>query len=103
MAGAPKGNNNAGKGREATKALFQALAIESELKDEDAVISRYKALVDIWRVQITKAKDGDNQSANMIVERLDGKPKQAITGGDEDDAPIKITRIELVPFDSSQD
>jgi hypothetical protein len=31
------------------------------------------------------------------ADRLDGKPAQAIIGGDEDDAPIQtVTRIELI-------
>lgn len=97
-AGPPLGNQNNAKGREATKALMQALAIASELKDEDAVLSKYKALVDIWKKQIELAKEGSHASANMIVERLEGKPKQAVVGGDEDDAPIRIQRIELVPL-----
>jgi hypothetical protein len=36
-------------------------------------------------------------AANAIADRLDGKPAQAIIGGDEDDNPLRmITTIELI-------
>lgn len=39
----------------------------------------------------------DTASAREVADRLDGKPAQAIIGGDEDDAPIQtVTKIELV-------
>lgn len=104
MAGAPLGNKNNSKGREATNALFQALAVASGLKTSNEVLNRYQALVDIWQKHIEQAKEGDHQSANMIMDRIEGKPKQAIVGGDDDDPPIRITRIELVALDGhSQD
>lgn len=43
------------------------------------------------------AKAGDISAIKEIGDRLDGKPAQAIVGGDEDDNPIHvITRIERV-------
>lgn len=104
MAGAPKGNQNSAKGREATKALFQALAVASGQKEPEDVLTRYQVLVEMWNKQIISALEGDKASLQMIVERTDGKPKQAIVGGDDDDQPIRISRIELVALsDNSED
>ena len=38
-------------------------------------------------------------AANAIIDRGYGKPKQAIVGGDEDDAPIAIRRVERIVID----
>ena len=75
--GAPQGNNNAGRGREATAALEKALhQIANE--DHSQCIARFQALVDIWKAQIQKAQDGDTVAASMIVDRMEGKPRQSI-------------------------
>lgn len=43
---------------------------------------------------------GETASIKEVGDRLDGKPAQAIIGGDEDDPPIHaITRIEIVAPD----
>ena len=34
---------------------------------------------------------GETAAAREIGDRLDGKPAQAIVGGDEDDAPLTLT------------
>lgn len=101
--GAPKGNTNATKGAIARNALIKALERRST-GDTSELSDRFSVLVDIWDAQIKKALDSDSQAATMIVDRLDGKPKQAVVGGDEDDNPIRITRIELVAMNAdSQD
>ena len=42
-------------------------------------------------------------AAQALLDRGWGKPKQAIIGGDEDDAPIRtVTRVEIVPGDNSK-
>jgi len=76
--GAPIGNQNAKKARISTEALKLELAHDRE------------ALREMWLAQIKKAKDGDLASFKEINDRLEGKPAQAIIGGDEDDAPISI-------------
>jgi hypothetical protein len=38
---------------------------------------------------VEKAIAGDVQAIKEIADRLDGKPAQAIIGGDEDDAPLR--------------
>lgn len=35
-------------------------------------------------------------ACNAILDRAMGKPKQALVGGDDDDAPVRFQRIELV-------
>ncbi|MCW5676285.1 MAG: hypothetical protein KIT15_17050 [Xanthobacteraceae bacterium] len=45
----------------------------------------------------------ETAAAREIGDRLDGKPAQAIVGGDEDDNPISlVTKIELVSGDNSK-
>lgn len=96
--GAPIGNQNAAKAAIARNALLKAIerrstGTVSELPD------KFSVLVEIWDKQITKAVDGDSHAANTIFDRLDGKPKQAVIGGDEDDNPVRMVgRIELVPM-----
>lgn len=77
---APKGNKNAAKGFPATKALKKALELRAEGVDIDQAVMTdcYKTLVQIWDVQITKALDNDNQSAQMIIDRLEGKASQKV-------------------------
>ena len=82
--GAPLGNNNAKKGRISAEALRLELAHDR------------KALRDMWRKQIEKAKEGDLQSFKEINDRLDGKPSQAIVG-DDDEPPVSLVhRVERV-------
>ena len=75
---APRGNNNAGVGREATRALEKALAIRSGDADGDRLITRFKTLVEIWDKQIDAALEGELNSAREIFDRIEGKPVQAI-------------------------
>ena len=39
--------------------------------------------------QVIMAMDGDSASIRDIADRIDGKPAQAIVGGDEDDNPVR--------------
>lgn len=55
---------------------------------------------------VAKAMGGDVSAIKEIGDRLDGKVPQGIIGGDDDDPPIKFSRIELValkPLASSED
>lgn len=90
MAGAPKGNQNAAKGREWAEAVRYALA-----NYEDAKVERGKALKAIAMKLIEKALEGEKDAIQEIGNRLDGKPAQMISG--DPDAPIqaKLT-IEFV-------
>jgi hypothetical protein len=41
--------------------------------------------------------EGDMQAIKEIGDRLDGRPAQAIIGGDEDDSPVKFVIATGVP------
>ncbi len=78
---------NADSGRKAEKPFRDALRIElAALKDDDQ-----KGLRAIARKLIALAESGDMQAIKELGDRTDGKPAQAIIGGDEDDAPINVT------------
>lgn len=50
--------------------------------------------------QLLVRAGADTAAAKEVGDRLDGKPAQAIIGGDEEDPAIKtVTRIELVAPD----
>jgi hypothetical protein len=68
---APNGNTNAVKGKLARVALDRALEIRSPT-------DRHFTLIQIWDKLIDDAIDGDKQAAAMIIDRLDGKPRQEV-------------------------
>ena len=80
---APKGNQNAKKGRKWREALNDALHDDPE------------ALFRIAKKVVALAEEGDIQSIKEIGDRLDGKPTQRVAG-DEDEAPLFPSVIELV-------
>jgi hypothetical protein len=87
MAGAPPGNTNARKENRLWSDAVRKCIVQGKKLD---------ALADVL---IAKALEGDMVAIREIGDRLDGKPKQAIIGGDEDDNPVTVvTRIELVPM-----
>lgn len=88
-AGAPKGNKNAATGREARHALMLALE-EHALGEEMKVVGKMRTLMKICKAQIEKAIEGDNDSAKIIFDRVDGKPAQAVEIGGQDDNPVRV-------------
>jgi len=90
MAGAPIGNTNALGGFKARNALEMAIANKGEDKE---VISSMQVLYDIWRVQVTKALDGDQAATNAIMDRLDGKPGQSVMLTGDENNPIAIKEV----------
>lgn len=84
---APKGNNNAAKGKEWRDALVYSLENFSGSK-------KGQALRDIAKALIGKALEGDITAIKEIGDRLDGKPVQAIAGADgESPLTIQILRF----------
>ena len=92
MSGAPEGNTNATKGAQARQALIKAIEAKST-GEAPVVIDKMQCLVDIWTKQIDQALEGNTHSASMIIDRIDGKPKQALVGGGEDDRPISFNQV----------
>lgn len=73
--GAPKGNQFA-KGRTPTRRARNALCrvlLANKLKG-------VRDLDEIWAAQIKQAKEGDQAAAKLIIEVMDGKPAQMISG-----------------------
>lgn len=93
MAGAPENNTNSSRGHKARHALEMAVAHNGEDKE---VVSSIQVLYDIWKVQIGKAKEGDQAATNAIMDRLDGKPGQSLMLSGDEDNPVAITKVERV-------
>lgn len=91
--GAPLGNQNARKARRWRDALNRALA---RFATEDGKVKAGEALDKIAETVVQQAIQGNKDAWQEIACRLDGKVAQAIIGGDEDDPPLRIARIELV-------
>ena len=90
MAGAPEGNRNAAKGKLWSAAIIRAL------DRRQTGLEKVKALDEIADKLIQKCYDGDFTAIQELGNRLDGKPAQAIIGGDEDDPPLRIQKVERV-------
>lgn len=78
--GAQPGNKNGA--RPFAAALKHAIA--------DAGTDR-AALIEIAKALLAKAMDGDLAAIREVADRLDGKPAQAIVGGEEGDRPIDLS------------
>ena len=90
MAGAPPGNQNAAKGRAWREAIRRAVA----RKFGGTVDHGLDKLADEF---VKAVASGDLAAFKEFGDRIDGKPAQAIIGGDEDDPALKVvSRIELV-------
>lgn len=77
--GAPKGNNNAAKGRRFARVLTQRLETRGDLEK-------------VIDVLIDKALDGDMQALKEVADRIDGKAKESIDLSSED-GTMSPTRI----------
>lgn len=76
------GNSNSGRFRD--KPFRKALNMELAAMGDD-----YAALREMARKLIEQGKTGDLNAIKEIADRTDGKPAQAIIGGDEDDPALK--------------
>jgi hypothetical protein len=86
MAGAPQGNQNAAKAKVWNAAIKRALERRSKsrtdgIQEIDALAEKLLDLV----------AAGDLPALKEFGDRMDGKPAQAIIGGEGDDPPVKIT------------
>ena len=90
--GAIIGSKNASKERLFEAAIKRACLAENGRK----LRSIAEKLTDM-------AVEGDIQAIKETLDRVDGKSKQPIIGGDPDDAPILIQRIERVIVENTPD
>ena len=91
------GNPN---GKRKEKLFYSALTMELKAVELDD----QRGLRKIARNLIVLAESGDLPAIKEIADRLDGKPAQAIVGGDDDDNPIALVhRIERVLIDNAND
>lgn len=81
---APQGNQNARKQRYISDALRRKLAQDPERAARIAE----KVLQD--------AEDGNYQAFKELLDRTEGKAPQPLTGGDDEDSPIRFLKIERV-------
>lgn len=94
---APQGNQNAARAKVWRAAIERALERRSQsrtdgIKEIDALAEQLLNLV----------AAGDLGALKEFGDRIDGKPAQAIIGGDENDPPVRtVNRIELVNLDGS--
>lgn len=87
--GGQPGNQNAARAKKWREAIMRALARKSGSVDAglDAAADKLAALA---------IDDGDKWAMEEIGNRLDGKPAQALIGGDDDDPPIRYQKVERV-------
>ncbi len=88
---------NANSGKHKAKLWRDALNLESnrEVEGEKQITLAAKQLM-------LKCLAGDVSALKELGDRLDGKAPQALTGGDDDDNPIKMThQIERLIVDPS--
>lgn len=83
MAGAPVGNKNAAKAKIWHAAIMRAL-------DKRGGGDRVAALDELAGKLLDLVATGDLAALKEFGDRLDGKPAQAIIGGDEDDPAVKV-------------
>lgn len=87
--GAPAGNKNGAKAKIWEGAIRRALAKRSEGNIDSSLETLANKL-------ISAAEQGEQWALVEIGNRLDGKPAQIIIGGDDDDPPVKIQKVERV-------
>lgn len=84
MAGAPKGNQNAAKGKPWAAAIERALAKRSR-------VDQVEALDDLAEALLAKCAEGDMTALKELGDRMDGKPAQAITGDGGGPVEVAVT------------
>lgn len=94
--GAQPGNQNGFKGAQFREALDKALK-----RYDTNPVKRGKALLAITLKVVEKAVEGDMAAINMIADRLDGKPVQAISGPQGE--PLQLVQRVIIQATDEQD
>lgn len=79
MAGAPEGNQNSTREK---RMLTSALKRELTQRPNDVLA--------IVNKMISAAIAGEQWAVKEIFDRTEGKPKQPVVGGDDDDSPVSL-------------
>lgn len=87
------GNANSGPKREKPFRDALILALKDAAEDKRSLRKVAESVID-------EAIKGNMAAAKEIGDRLDGKPAQAIIGGEESDAPVKVTFEWLKPSET---
>src|SRR5262245_53590899 len=94
--------NQEGKKSTKPKPFRDALRLELAAAGED-----HKKLREIASKLIAAAASGDLHAIKEIADRTDGKPAQAIVGGDDEDNPVRhiheVRRIIVDPRDTDSE
>ena len=91
MAGRPPGSVNK------DKPFRDAIRMEAALAEQGEDTPAHPGSLRFIARELLKRAGVETAAAREIGDRLDGKPAQAIIGGEDDDPAVKtITRIELV-------
>ncbi len=81
--GAPEGNQNSSKQNRWWGDTLRRVLLQEDGKKLRALAEKL----------VARAEEGDIAALKEIGDRLDGKPAQAIIGGEEDDPPIKVSGV----------
>ncbi len=82
------------------KILSDAIRVAALMKDRETGKTRVRLIAD--RI-VEEAVNGNLAAAAMVGDRLDGKPAQAIVGGDEGEELRIITEIRNIIVDPKAD
>lgn len=94
MAGAPKGNNNAGVGASIRDAIrYEVAKLGREIEGDDVAL--VKGMRAIAAPHVKNAALGDMASFKEVADRLDGRPAASVTIAGDEEKPL-ITRLERV-------
>lgn len=92
-----KGKSGNPSGRPKEKVFTDALRVAVLREDDEGRVKLHR----IAERLVAEAMAGDSWAIQQVADRLDGKPAQAIIGGDEDDPAVKVLqRIERVIVDN---
>ena len=89
--------NHTSRGQQRDKPFRDAIRMEAALAEQGEDTPAHPGSLRFIARELLKRAGLETAAAREIGDRLDGKPAQAIIGGEDDDPAVKtITRIELV-------